>query len=94
MLCLGQGSLGFLTEFKGEDYKEAIDKVLSRGCQCTLRMRFDCTVYRCIPKDGDKLDRDLNEEIRAGEDAAGNFKTHEKLETNVIFNDLVIVSVI
>ena len=46
ILSFSLGSLGFLTNFPFEMYKEHLDKVLTEGMRINLRMRFTCTVYR------------------------------------------------
>lgn len=44
VLCFALGSLGFLTQFNVEEYKESIRNVLKGGLQVTLRMRLHCSV--------------------------------------------------
>lgn len=46
ILSFSLGSLGFLTNFPFEMYKEHLDSVLTEGMRINLRMRFTCTVYR------------------------------------------------
>lgn len=46
ILSFSLGSLGFLTGFKFELYKEHLNKVLNDGMRVNMRMRFTCTVYR------------------------------------------------
>ena len=46
ILSFSLGSLGFLTNFPFEMYKEHLDNVLTEGMRINLRMRFTCTVYR------------------------------------------------
>lgn len=46
ILSFSLGSLGFLTNFPFEMYKEHLDKVLTEGMRINLRMRFTCTVHR------------------------------------------------
>lgn len=46
-LSFSLGSLGFLTTFEFEKYKEHLDRIMgSDGMKVNLRMRFTCTVYR------------------------------------------------
>ncbi|KAK8214739.1 NAD(+) kinase [Zalaria obscura] len=47
VLSFSLGSLGFLTTFQFEQYKEQLDRVMGeQGMKVTMRMRFTCTVYR------------------------------------------------
>ncbi|EWC44176.1 hypothetical protein DRE_07001 [Drechslerella stenobrocha 248] len=49
ILSFSLGSLGFLTNFKFDDYKKHLDKVLNDGTRVSMRMRFTCTVFRADP---------------------------------------------
>ena len=46
ILSFSLGSLGFMTNFPFEMYKEHLDRVLTEGMRINMRMRFTCTVYR------------------------------------------------
>ncbi|KAF2122767.1 ATP-NAD kinase-like domain-containing protein [Lophiotrema nucula] len=47
ILSFSLGSLGFLTNFQFDQFKEALSKVMGdAGMRVNLRMRFTCTVYR------------------------------------------------
>ena len=46
ILSFSLGSLGFLTNFQFDFYKEHLDKVFNEGMRVNMRMRFTCTVYR------------------------------------------------
>lgn len=47
ILSFSLGSLGFLTNFEYDRYKEHLDRVMGDdGMRVNLRMRFTCTVYR------------------------------------------------
>jgi len=47
VLSFSLGSLGFLTPFEFERYKNHLDRIMgSEGMKVNLRMRFTCTVYR------------------------------------------------
>ena len=47
ILSFSLGSLGFLTSFQFEQYKEHLNRVMGdSGMRVSLRMRFTCTVYR------------------------------------------------
>ncbi len=48
VLSFSLGSLGFLTNFQFDDYRQHLDRVMGdSGMKVNLRMRFTCTVYRC-----------------------------------------------
>jgi NAD+ kinase len=47
ILSFSLGSLGFLTNFEFDKYKEHLDRVMGEsGMRVNLRMRFTCTVWR------------------------------------------------
>lgn len=47
VLSFSLGSLGFLTSFEYERYKDHLNRIMgSDGMKVNLRMRFTCTVYR------------------------------------------------
>ncbi|KAI9037786.1 putative NAD+ kinase Utr1 [Aspergillus affinis] len=47
ILCFSLGSLGFLTNFEFENYKDHLNAVMGEiGMRVNLRMRFTCTVFR------------------------------------------------
>ncbi|KAI9717647.1 MAG: hypothetical protein M1812_004592 [Candelaria pacifica] len=47
ILSFSLGSLGFLTNFQFNDYKEHLNRIMGEaGMRVNLRMRFTCTVYR------------------------------------------------
>ena len=47
ILCFSLGSLGFLTNFEFENYKQHLNAVMGDvGMRVNLRMRFTCTVFR------------------------------------------------
>lgn len=46
VLSFSLGSLGFLTNFKFEDFRPILDQVLRRGVKTNLRMRFTCRVHK------------------------------------------------
>ncbi|KAK4116259.1 ATP-NAD kinase [Canariomyces notabilis] len=52
VLSFSLGSLGFLTSFEFERYKDHLNRVMGdEGMRVNLRMRFTCTVYRNGPGD-------------------------------------------
>jgi NAD+ kinase len=47
ILSFSLGSLGFLTNFEFDNFKQHLNKIMGDdGMRVTLRMRFTCTVYR------------------------------------------------
>ncbi|KAI1847311.1 hypothetical protein JX265_006431 [Neoarthrinium moseri] len=47
VLSFSLGSLGFLTSFEFEKYKQQLNRIMGdEGMRVNLRMRFTCTVYR------------------------------------------------
>lgn len=54
VLSFSLGSLGFLTSFEFEKYKQHLNRVMGEeGMRVNLRMRFTCTVYRNGATGGD-----------------------------------------
>ncbi|KAL2270907.1 hypothetical protein VTJ83DRAFT_278 [Remersonia thermophila] len=50
VLSFSLGSLGFLTSFEFERYKDHLNRIMGdEGMRVNLRMRFTCTVYRNTP---------------------------------------------
>lgn len=45
VLSFALGSLGFLTNFKFDDYKSRLDHCINSGVKANLRMRFTCRVH-------------------------------------------------
>ncbi|KAI9786702.1 MAG: NAD(+) kinase [Peltula sp. TS41687] len=57
VLSFSLGSLGFLTNFQFEQYKEHLDRVMGdAGMRVSLRMRFTCTVYRHARRTGEMVE--------------------------------------
>ncbi|GJJ70019.1 NAD+ kinase [Entomortierella parvispora] len=48
ILPFSAGSLGFLTPFPTVDYRKTLSTCLDHGVRVNLRMRFSCTIYRCL----------------------------------------------
>lgn len=47
VMSFSLGSLGFLTTFQFDQYKQQLDRIMGDvGMRVTMRMRFTCTVYR------------------------------------------------
>lgn len=59
VLPFALGSLGFLTPFQYDQYKQVLDGVFDQGVRVNLRMRFTCTIYRAsehqLPRKAKKL---------------------------------------
>lgn len=74
ILSFSLGSLGFLTNFEFESYRDALGKILGdAGMRVNLRMRFTCTVYRADGKSSD-----------------GGADSHSEAEQFEVLNELVI----
>lgn len=60
ILSFSLGSLGFLTNFEYEQYKQHLGKIMGEdGMRVNLRMRFTCTVYRdgaTGPEEGEQFE--------------------------------------
>jgi len=84
ILPFSLGSLGFLTEFKVEDHEQILTKIMEEGYQCSIRMRFECTIMKSINPDDS---RDLKQEINNLNISA---TTHEISETYCVFNEVVV----
>ncbi|KAF8980377.1 hypothetical protein BGZ46_004304 [Entomortierella lignicola] len=48
ILPFSAGSLGFLTPFPTGDYQHILNTCLDHGVRVNLRIRFSCTIYRCL----------------------------------------------
>jgi NAD+ kinase len=102
VLSFALGSLGFLTKFDFDKYKETLTKAFKDGVTISLRLRFEGTVMRSQKRkksvedgqtdgaqveDGDER-RDLVEEL-VGEEKEDE-KTHRPDGTYEILNDIVV----
>ncbi|KAH3681821.1 hypothetical protein WICPIJ_007261 [Wickerhamomyces pijperi] len=86
VLAFSLGSLGFLTEFDVQDYENILTNILENGYQCSIRMRFECTIMKA--KNINREDANLKNEIkRLGKPDSD---THEILESYTVFNEVVI----
>lgn len=87
-LSFALGTLGFMTENQFDDFKEILDEHLTHGIRCTLRMRFDCTIWRT--KNADQTGRDdLAREVQAAGEQGG-FSSHWKDCEYSILNEVVV----
>jgi len=60
------GSLGFLTKFDFENYRQTLRTAFREGVAVSLRLRFECTIMRSKPRnaaDPRPRERDLVEEL-------------------------------
>ncbi|KAK0670487.1 ATP-NAD kinase-like domain-containing protein [Cercophora samala] len=96
VLSFALGSLGFLTKFDFEDYEEILGGAFEEGVTVSLRLRFEGTVMRSIPKkqitEGEEGEedgeRDLVEEL-IGEEKDDE-RTHRPDGTWEVLNELVV----
>ena len=87
MLSFALGSLGFLTKFDYEGFREILTKAFRDGVTVSLRLRFEGTVMRSQHKTlGAK--KDLVEELVGIE--SGNQFTHKPQGKYEILNDIVV----
>lgn len=92
VLSFALGSLGFLTKFDFEDYKETLTKAFKDGVTISLRLRFEGTIMRSQNHaefgDANGGKRDLVEEL-VGEEG-DDHRTHRPERTFEILNDIVV----
>ncbi|CAG8977295.1 hypothetical protein HYALB_00012580 [Hymenoscyphus albidus] len=104
VLSFALGSLGFLTKFDFDDFRNTLTSAFKDGVTISLRLRFEGTVMRSRnqrrrisdgePQDSEPRDedidrsRDLVEEL-AGEEK-GDDRTHHPDGTFEILNDIVV----
>ncbi|MCJ1224294.1 hypothetical protein MMC12_000939 [Toensbergia leucococca] len=88
VLSFALGSLGFLTKFDYEGFRETLTKSFSDGVTVSLRLRFEGTVMRSQSHEKKQQDRDLIEEL-IGEECDNNH-THKPDSSYEILNDIVV----
>ncbi|KAK4226882.1 NAD(+) kinase [Podospora fimiseda] len=98
VLSFALGSLGFLTKFDYQDFRETLSGMFSEGVTLSLRLRFEVTVMRSrkkgITADGldaveeDEEQRDLVEEL-VGEEKDDEH-THQPDVTYEVLNEVVV----
>jgi NAD+ kinase len=102
VLSFSLGSLGFLTKFDYEDFRETLTRSFRDGVTISLRLRFEGTVMRSQQlqkakslgtehenEEQDRIEiRDLVEEL-VGEEM-GDVRTHRPDGTYEILNDIVV----
>lgn len=89
MLSFALGSLGFLTKFDFDVFPQTLDRAFDQGITISLRIRFEGTVMRSIPREsGHDKDRNLVTELIGSE--ADNAHTHKPASTFNILNEIVL----
>ncbi|KAF5025909.1 hypothetical protein F66182_2028 [Fusarium sp. NRRL 66182] len=98
VLSFALGSLGFLTKFDFEEYRETLTTAFTKGVTVSLRLRFEGTVMRSQPRKRAEFDkgseededrrRDLVEEL-IGEEREDEH-THRPDGTFEILNEVVV----
>lgn len=90
VLSFSLGSLGFLTKFDFDDYKETLQRAFTEGVTVSLRLRFECTVMRSRRRSSGQpqIERDLAEEL-IGEESDDNV-THSPDKMFQILNEIVV----
>ena len=85
VLSFSMGSLGFLTKFDFNDYKNILNVAFNKGITVTIRLRLECTIMRSQTRDDEEAD--LVEQL-SGEEATDHH-THKPEQIREILNDLV-----
>ncbi len=88
VLSFALGSLGFLTKFDFEQYRDTLTKAFRDGVTISLRLRFEGTLMRSRPRAKSTEQRDLVNEL-IGEEREDN-RTHKPDCTFEILNDVVV----
>jgi NAD+ kinase len=85
VLPFALGSLGFLTDFNVGEHKEILSSIIENGYQCSIRMRFECTIMKS--RHNNDPNADLKEEVRK---LGFDTDTHDIFETFTVFNEVVV----
>lgn len=89
VMSFALGSLGFLTKFDYNDYRNTLTRAFAEGVTVSLRLRFEGTIMRAQKRaDADNEERDLIDEL-IGEDR-DMASTHKPQGTHNILNDIVL----
>lgn len=94
VMSFSLGSLGFLTKFDFDDYKDSLTSAFRDGVAISLRLRFECTIMRSKPRVSERSEqeelpkRDLVEEL-IGEESDDDV-THTPDRMFEILNDIVV----
>ena len=86
VLSFALGSLGFLTTFDYEEFRDTLTAAFRDGIAVSLRLRFEGTIMRS-QKRGDQT-HDLVEEL-IGEES-DDYRTHKPDGSFTILNDIVV----
>lgn len=97
VMSFSLGSLGFLTNFQFQQYKDQLDRIMGdTGMRVTMRMRFTCTVYRAAHSRTGSASSTSLSTVASDAAAAGpehvNHAHASKIEgeTHEVLNELVI----
>ncbi|KAK5116981.1 hypothetical protein LTR62_006702 [Meristemomyces frigidus] len=99
VLAFSLGSLGFLTNFDFEKYKQQLNHIMGdAGMRINMRMRFTCTVYRSaaslLPSTTQSSSASLSTSLAAGPPTASSPTDLQsgkiEGETHEVLNELVI----
>ncbi|SMR42518.1 unnamed protein product [Zymoseptoria tritici ST99CH_1E4] len=93
VLAFSLGSLGFLTNFDFEKYKDELNRVMGdHGMRVNLRMRFTCTVYRSAASTATPPSAISSASPSTATSVYGNDFEEAKIEgeTHEVLNELVI----
>ena len=88
VLSFALGSLGFLTKFDFDDFRNTLHEAFHKGLSVSLRLRLEATVMRSQKQDGSDDTPDLVQQLVG--DAADDHRTHIPEQTRDILNDLVL----
>lgn len=92
VLSFALGSLGFMTKFDFNDYRDTLSTAFREGVIVSLRLRFECTIMRSKPLPDNTPEshrkRDLVEEL-IGEEPDDTL-THQPDKVVQILNDVVL----
>ena len=86
VLSFALGSLGFLTKFDYDTFRETLSQTFEHGVTVSLRLRLEATVMRA-QRERDQH-KDLVDEL-IGEEA-DDHHTHKPSQTYDILNDVVL----
>jgi len=87
VLAFALGSLGFLTKFDFDGYKDTLTQAFNKGLTVSLRLRLEATVMRAQRSQKQDDPPDLIEELLG--DESDNDRTHTPETSHDILNDLV-----
>jgi len=89
VMSFSLGSLGFLTTFKFNEFKEQLNQIMGNtGMRVTMRMRFTCTVYRAA--DTSLLSSNTHDLDTPGIGRVATRSPRIEGETHEVLNELVI----